>query len=556
MYYNRYKLYSPDYPTVAPGGGGRSEGGGGEAGGSNGDGNGDGAVDAYGNPILTPESVPINTNISRIHKIYDNRNFKTIKPSGEIRNITIKGDEGAKFSLTIKDSSDCDILKNKIEWVEIPKGGKYTFQQDYPSILVDGSAVITKETYTITLTISADAGGASGSIVLTQIADPVVTITRATSQTGPALSLSGSDITITGPANSTIEYNTAKTYTLTITGSDTDSAESLYAKSPYFDKNITSSNLIKKVIDRCGDSGFVSEISLKPLTTRTTSTIEGGDTISGDLGIGMVLYGKVEYTKVVKANLDEDGNILDYSKCKTHTDKFQLDNTNDLTLGMSVMSDDIATGTYISSIDCEKNITLLPKQIIRTDAVLTFKQEWWSTVMEVVSNVNSEGNAYIKLSNNIDIPDNTEVEFTDSGNGVQGTHHIFNSGSDSISLTSYIYAVGFGDKNVTYTLDLDKIITSTPNAYNQDVVVARNSATSSKANVIRVIKHDHDLNASSKTGTVVGGPKNGSISAYSVSLDAFNYTPNVGFIGEDSFTFTMSDGVNTSDEKTVRITVK
>jgi hypothetical protein len=71
-----------------------------------------------------------------------------------------------------------------------------------------------------------------------------------------------------------------------------------------------------------------------------------------------------------------------------------------------------------------------------------------------------------------------------------------------------------------------------------------------------VIKHDHDLNASSKTGTVVGGPKNGSISAYNTSLDAFSYTPNVGFIGEDSFTFTMSDGVNTSDEKTIRITVK
>ena len=71
-----------------------------------------------------------------------------------------------------------------------------------------------------------------------------------------------------------------------------------------------------------------------------------------------------------------------------------------------------------------------------------------------------------------------------------------------------------------------------------------------------MIKHDRDLNASSKTGSVVGGPYNGSISSYATSTDSFTYIPNSEFTGEDSFTFTMSDGVNTSDEKTVRITVK
>ena len=173
--------------------------------------------------------------------------------------------------------------------------------------------------------------------------------------------------------------------------------------------------------------------------------------------------------------------------------------------------------------------------------------------MKVLSNIDSKGNTYIKLSNNVDIPDNTEIQFQDSGNGVQGVNHIYNSGSDSISLTSHIHAVTFGDKNVSYTLDLDNIITSKPNAYNQDIIVAKNS----ERNIISMIKHDRDLNASAKTGSVVGGPNNGEIiGSYTTATDSFVYTPNNGFTGEDSFTFTMSDGVNTSDEKTVRITVK
>ena len=60
----------------------------------------------------------------------------------------------------------------------------------------------------------------------------------------------------------------------------------------------------------------------------------------------------------------------------------------------------------------------------------------------------------------------------------------------------------------------------------------------------------------SKTGTVTSKSSYGSISSYTTSTDSFSYEPSKGFTGEDSFKFTMSDGVNTSDEKTVRITIK
>jgi hypothetical protein len=553
--YNKYKLYAGDEGGgSSPGVGGTAEGGVGESGGggySGSSGNGNGAVDAYGNPILTPKSVSIDSN-KKIERFYDNKNFRYIEPKGETRTITIKGSEGAGFSLTIKDSSDCSILKNKIENIEIPKKGKYSFQQEFPSILANGTAVRSKEVYTITLTPWADTLlGSSNTAILTQTADPVITISNTSSQTGPALATSGSDITITGRANSSVEYNTAKSYSLTITGSSTETAQSLYIKDTNFSRNITNSTIIKKVIDRCGGTGSIGEISLKPLTTRTTSTIEGGDTISGDLETGMILYAKVEHEKSVEANLDEDGNVLDYNTCKTYPEKFRLDNTNDLTLGMSV-NGEVAVGTYISSIDCDKNITLFPKQIIRTDSVLTFKQEWRSTVIDVISNVDSKGNAYISLSNSVDIPDDTEIEFRDSKSSISGTNQFYNSGSDSITLTSYINTASFGDKNVTYTLDLDNMITAKPNAYSQDIIVAKNAG----GTTIKMLKFDRDLNASSKTGTVTGGPSHGSVSAYVTSTDSFSYRPHAGFSGEDSFTFTMSDGVTTSDVKKIRITVK
>ena len=71
----------------------------------------------------------------------------------------------------------------------------------------------------------------------------------------------------------------------------------------------------------------------------------------------------------------------------------------------------------------------------------------------------------------------------------------------------------------------------------------------------KLIKFDTDTNRTSKTGTVVRPPSHGIVSAYSNSLDSFAYLPNSNFVGSDSFTFTMTDGVNTSDEKTIFIEV-
>ena len=67
---------------------------------------------------------------------------------------------------------------------------------------------------------------------------------------------------------------------------------------------------------------------------------------------------------------------------------------------------------------------------------------------------------------------------------------------------------------------------------------------------------DYDSNATSKVGTVVRQPGNGKVGSYAASTDSFTYTPAKGFTGEDFFTYTMRDSANTSEEKTVFITVK
>ena len=584
MFYNNYPIFF-DYeeggggggtdPSVTPPavteGGGETEGesGNGPYGenGGNGGGSGGQADGSSGQaPALNPyskskkiEQDASTVNLDKYIYCYDNARSNAINPNGETRTITVKGPEDVKFSLTITDSSDCSILKEKIEWVSIPAGGKYNFTQDFPSITVRGNAIKKQESYTITLTPEAGVKTDTPTQTLTQTANPTVTITKTTSQTGPALTVGGGIKELTGIANTLVEYTTPKVYTLTITGSDAGTAESLYVKDFNIDKNTTSSNTIKKIVSRpVGETTYTHDLVLKPLTTRKinttiSSTVTKGDDdyiISGDLEVGMVLYAKVEYTKTVKANLNEDGDVLDYLKCNTHTDKFQLDNTHDITTGMSVISKNVVPGTYISSIDCDKNITLLPKQIIKTDSTIKFKKEWWSSISEVTSNMNSDGNACIKLNSSIDIPNSTEIEFSDRNHSILTTGDFLNSGSDSITLNINIHAIKFGSIDNQYTVELDNIITSKPNAYDQDVVV-----TGDKSSAIYVLRADKDLNATSKTGTVVTTPKHGSVASYDATNDYFVYTPNTGFTGEDSFTFTMSDGVNASDEKTIRITV-
>ena len=64
----------------------------------------------------------------------------------------------------------------------------------------------------------------------------------------------------------------------------------------------------------------------------------------------------------------------------------------------------------------------------------------------------------------VNIPDGTEIEFDDNRNSILGITRATGSGTDTVTLRNFIKPIRFGSKNATLTLDLDKLVTSKPNA--------------------------------------------------------------------------------------------
>ena len=565
-YLNKYILYSPD-PYIESGGGEESGGDKGETGGGRGEGGGGGIAENSAsleegkkNPkeIIGPyEFIITDITISNPKK--------SINPKGDKRKIRITGSAGSIFSLTIKNSSGDSILKEEIENQPIPNNGFYEFSQEFKSIFTDEGFSKSKETYDITIVPGANVklqgvNPETPTMQVCQYADPAITVTHSlTAATiGGNITVAGSDVVLSGPANTyskNINGYSKPTYTLTITESSGTNGK-FYVKSKAFEKNTTTNTIIKKVVDRGGKTGLDRELILKPLTKRTDTTIEGNDEKTGDITKEMHLYARLEKTKTVVASLDKNNKALDYSRCSTLSNKIELSDTNDLIKGMVISGGGVA-GATILSIDCNKKITISKKYCLKKLTELTFKKEWIGSIDEIASQVDEKGRACLKLSVPLDIPNKTIVEFDDNTNVVQGNFQCIGSGSDTVTLKMLLNVVKFGDKNVTYTLDLDNIITRKPNAHNKEVSIKKNSS----GYYIKMVNNDTDANASSKTGAVVKKATHGTVGSYSTGgdfPDTFKYTPNANFTGEDSFTFTMSDDDTqvTSEEKIVRIIVK
>jgi hypothetical protein len=489
-----------------------------------------------------------------------------IPEGGKTGMVRIKGTPGAMFSITIEDSTGCSILKEDKDniagsYKTIPNSGFYEFEQTFPSIFVGVSTTRrtskTSESYTITITPAADvklASNAVDTMTINQYADPTINVTHTTSQTGPTLSVSGSAIKKIGNAGASgrnMPGYSATTWALTLTaGVEDDGVWYVNRDKANFNSAISTSTVIKKKIDRCGGTGEIRTLILDPLTTRTESSIEGEDKTTGDLQNGMLMRAKVEKTKTVVANLDDNNNILDFNTCKNKaTERFKLSDTNDIVEGMAIILRGKIIG-LVESVVCGTTIKTSYNSYIPRDTVLTFRSKWHSTIHGVINN-NDKGQTQASIMSAVDIPHGTEIEFDDNANQIGGIMKHSGSGTDSITLTTTINVEKFGYKDVTYTLDLDEFITRTPNAYDRYETTAKETAVT-----IDMIKGDYDSNATSKTGTVVKQPQNGEVGSYAASTDSFTYTPAKGFIGEDFFTYMMSDDLNRSEEKTVFITVK
>jgi hypothetical protein len=95
-------------------------------------------------------------------------------------------------------------------------------------------------------------------------------------------------------------------------------------------------------------------------------------------------------------------------------------------------------------------------------------------------------------------------------------------------------------------------VNDAPSAANDTFEITRDSAN----NTLNVLANDSDADGTTPTITAVGTPTNGTVTIASDSLSLI-YTPNPGFVGEETFTYTISDGTLTSTATvTVNVTAQ
>tara|TARA_R110002020_G_scaffold19831_4_gene68075 strand:+ start:9580 stop:11298 length:1719 start_codon:yes stop_codon:yes gene_type:complete len=572
MYYNKYLLFYPD----GYGDGGDS----GDIGGGDGEVNPDdeGGSSVISDPLYSETVLDINSNIKKSTttttgkkyikslKVQDSETL--INARGDSRDIRVIGTPGSGFNLEVNDSSGCSILEESLNQVEIPKNGVYTLKQSFPDISTSAQGGLVKEHYDIILTPNADATHNTSidinensteeeitrvleeiknnpapdykigkpSVTLHQYPDVTITVTNSSSQTGPALSVSGSNITKTNRANS--EGIETVPYTLVIT-EDSTTAGYFYVNNGSFNKSLTTNTMLKKVISRPeGEFSKIGDLVLKPSTTRT----DANGNITGDLTAGMKIYGKIEKTKIVTESLE-------VPTCKRKTDKFSLSDTVGLFPGMTI---NIPGETLVElvSVDCAKNITIDRKVAIQENREIIFKYETWSSVKEIRNQINSRGETEITTATPIHAVNGMELEFDDDTSQLDGTFRFSGSGSKTVTLVSNIDISKFGLHDITYTWNLDDFITRKPNAYDRAVDVPKNTTTFD----VKLSRGDYDVNISSKTPTITKQPSHGAADTSDGLI--ITYVPDNGYVGDDEILYTIRDGTTTSEEKRITITVK
>ena len=161
----------------------------------------------------------------------------------------------------------------------------------------------------------------------------------------------------------------------------------------------------------------------------------------------------------------------------------------------------------------------------------------------------------------------TWLMLTDNGDGtatLSGTPAVSDAGTVNVTLT-----VNDGDATATQVFTIT-VNTQPPvaiaHSYNvvgntelvvesvgTKLAVPRGNVFSTSTNDLLVGATDPDTNPATLTAALGTGPSSGSLV---LSADgSFSYAPNAGFAGTDSFTFTLSDGTNTSNAATVTLSV-
>ena len=470
----------------------------------------------------------------------------TVDGRGGVIDFKIFGKNKPTFTITIKDSSGCSVLDKKIK-NETLESDVYNLRQAFPA-LPQGK---TSETYDFTLTLTADSGYYYNKEVIRagiikakiwQFKDPVFSF-AASNSTISSATTHQTTVTVTKKPNTRSQDTSSLTHITTISGG----SENYYvnAKSLRFSDITTQNTWIKKTIIKQDEDGIPCVSSFKVTNNQNYFDSSNNLIYQGDIEIGMRFSGKIEKTKTIRKSIDLDIHKEPCDNCDDNidikTNKFEIDNTNDLFAGMMVKGINFITN--LESVDCGKSITLGSEHVINKNTDITFSHAQGGTVRDIKGDLIE--------TNCVRFPNNTELTFTKGDKSeIEGSVTFDKSGSSSITVTSIINNADFGQDDTTFTLDPDLFITNKPNTCDQHITIGKDSTYT-----IDFAKCDTDYNTNDKTIAVVDNVKNGTFT--SPSFTKSTYVPNPNFVGKDRLVFIVrADTDIASDEKTIFITVK
>lgn len=468
--------------------------------------------------------------------------------------------------ISITDSSDCDVTVSKLKQIKVK--GEYVYKQKIKN-LPSGKS---KEVYTVKITPSADTAffsydhdvpfvGTPLKYYVYQYADPTYTVQASSSSISNA-STSTTAITQKGKPNryfDKLPNYTSLTHTVTVSRSS--GSDNYYLKPNAYFRDAITDNVVgkKQIVGRSVPIELgecINDFSVAPAES------PDGTTVYTDVDIerGMRIEGTTQTTKEIVKVIDIEEHLKDPcddcdKELEVLTNKVELTDTFDLFPGMLVEGVDSRGLDFYTEIlevstDC---ITFTTQHLFQKQNILTFTYTAGSSVYDIKGEI-------VQLTSCLKLPKKTVLDFYKCNKPkISGTTRIDKSGATTVILTTTIDDIYFNGEDATFEIDTDSFITNKPNACDQNIKTAKDTDL-----YINFVRCDSDYNKHSKTATITQEPKHGSTSAVSVRVGGEDstvnyykkYTPNAGYTGLDKIKFTLSDGANTSDEKTIFLTIK
>lgn len=126
----------------------------------------------------------------------------------------------------------------------------------------------------------------------------------------------------------------------------------------------------------------------------------------------------------------------------------------------------------------------------------------------------------------------------------------------SISLTTGATLDGSAlARNGAVTLDTNLITKSPCSTTTPTPPVATDTSATSAGQPVSVVLHGTDSTGAPVTYTITSGPSNGTLGPIDQATGTVTYTPNAGYSGPDSFTYTVSSANGTSNTATATMTI-